>query len=72
MRYAAGLKHSTLQDRISRKVKGVTRGPAAYLTQEEEEELARFLIKSADIGYTHTLSQVLALYNKLLKIRGDS
>ena len=55
-----GMPKSTLQDRISGRVQhGSQPGPISYLTIEEE--LARFLISCAEIGYPHTVSQVLGL-----------
>ena len=55
-----GIAPSTLHDRISGKVKdGATRGVVPYLTRQEEEEFASFLGHCADIGYAHSLPQVL-------------
>ena len=69
IRHAAelhGVPKSTLQDRISRRVQHGSRpGPISYLTMEEEE-LAGFLISCAEIGYPHTVSQVLGLVQKMM------
>ena len=65
LRHAAlcyGIPLSTLHDRISGKVKDcATRGAVPYLTKEEE--FANFLACCADIGYAHSLPQLL---NRLL------
>ena len=66
-----GVAHSTFHDRITGKVQeGVKRGPPAYLTLEEEEELASFLLRCADIGYAHSLPQVLALVQNVVESKG--
>ena len=50
-------------DHMSGKVEvGAQPGPKRYLS-DEEEELARFLVEVAKIGYPHTKSQTLALVN---------
>ena len=55
---------STLHDRVVGKVQHGTRpGPLAYLTVEEEEELVEFLIGCAEIGYPHTIPQILGIVN---------
>ena len=40
---------------------GAKCGPDPYLDLEEEEELAIFLIRSAEVGYPHTKKQTFAL-----------
>ena len=46
---------STLHDRVTGKTDFEARpGPSPYLSFEEEEELASFLIKTAKIGYPRT------------------
>lgn len=58
---------STLHDHVTGKIYfGARSGPNPYLTIEEEEELASFLIQSASIGYPHTKSQVLALVQQII------
>ena len=65
------IPRSTLHDRIKGKVKmGARRGPASYLTTEEEEELANFLVRCAEIGYAHSLSQVLSLVQRIVDSKG--
>ena len=49
---------------------GARSGPSPYLTAEEEEELASFLIQSASIGYPHTKSQVLAIVQQIVNGKG--
>ena len=53
---------STLQDRLNGKVlPGATSGPERYLSPEEENELAKFVMHCAKIGYARTRKQVLAI-----------
>ena len=53
--------HLTLHDRVTGKVEmGARHGPPSYLTIEEDE-LTNFLICCAEIGYAHSLPQVLSL-----------
>lgn len=62
---------STLHDRLTGKVQyGARPGPNPYLTREEEEELASFLIRIAKIGYPHTKKQVLAFVQRILESKG--
>ena len=74
MRRAAicyGIAPSTLHDGISGKVKdGATQGVVPYLTKQEEEEFASFLAQCADIGYAHSLPQVLALAQQIVDHKG--
>lgn len=58
---------SSLYDRVSGKVQhGCRPGPSSYLSIEEEDELVHFLIRCSQIGYPHTLSQVLALVQQIV------
>ena len=43
---------------------GSRHGPPSYLTIEEEEELANFLMHCVEIDYAHFLSQVLSFSTK--------
>ena len=62
-----GIPTSTLFDHITGKVEvGARPGPKPYLTNEEEEEVASFLVQTAKIGYPHTKSQVLALVQQIV------
>ena len=66
-----GVPRSTLHDRVSGKIQhGRKPGPDPYLTIEEEEELASFLVKCAKIGYPHTQKQVLSLVQQMLEHKG--
>ena len=57
-----GVPCSTLHDQISGKVKQYARqGPKPYLTPEEKDELANFLLRCARIGYPHTRQQVIGI-----------
>ena len=60
-----GIPTSTLFDHMTGKVEiGVNPGPKPYLSREEEEELASFLIQTAKIVYPHTKSRFLLLVDK--------
>ena len=62
---------SSLHDRVTGRVHFEARsGPSPYLSYEEEEELASFLIQTAKIGYPHTKRQVLALVEKIVAAKG--
>ena len=66
-----GVPRSTLHDRVTGKIQqGTKPGPDPYLTMEEEEELASFLVKCARIGYPHTRKQVLSLVQQILEHKG--
>ena len=45
-------------------------GPDSYLDLEEEEELASFLIRSAEVGYPHTKKQTFVLVQQMLDKKG--
>ena len=58
-----GIPRSTLHDHVSGKVayaEQSVHGPDPYLDLEEEEVLANFLIRSAEVGYPHTKKQTFA------------
>ena len=58
---------STLHDHITGKVMfGARSGPDPYLSLEEEEELASFLVQTAKIGYPHTKKQILSLVQQIV------
>ena len=62
---------STLHDHVSGKVSyGARPGPDPYLSVEEEEELASFLLQTAKIGYPHTKRQVLELVQQIIDEKG--
>ena len=64
---------STLNDRIQGKViHGCRSGPLRYLTEAEEEELLRFLIRSASIGYPKSRNAVIALVQRACNNKGLS
>ena len=57
-----GVPRSTLGDRISGRVThGTVSGPQRYLSDDEEEELVRFLLGCASVGYAKTRKEVLSL-----------
>ena len=60
------IPRSTLHDHVSGKIAlGAKSGPDPYLSFEEE--LASFLLQTAEIGYPHTRKQVLALVQQIIK-----
>ena len=62
---------STLGDRISGRVlPGSKSGPQPYLSEQEENELATFLCRSAAIGYGRTRSEVISIVERILLSRG--
>ena len=67
-----GVPRSTLGDRVSGRVcHGAVSGPRRYLSEEEEEELVRFLLGCASMGYPKTRKEVLTLVQShILRNRG--
>ena len=66
-----GVPATTLKDRLSGRVKhGSKPGPAPYLTEEEERELAEFLISVAQFGYGKTKHEVFNIVRKTLEKKG--
>ena len=62
---------STLHDMITGRVDvGAWSGPQPYLSFEEEEVLASFLIRAAKIGYPYTKKQVFALVQRIIESKG--
>ena len=54
-----GVPRSTLQDRYSGRVTyGINPGPQPYLDKAEEEELARFVVATAKVGFQKTRKQI--------------
>ena len=49
---------------------GHNSGPPKYLTDEEEEELEKFLIGCASVGFARTRQQVLALVQDVVLKKG--
>lgn len=64
---------STLGDRVSGRVQhGAVSGPPKYLISYEEDELSRFLIKCANIGFPKTRQEVLVLVDNIIASKGIS
>ncbi|XP_019854203.1 PREDICTED: uncharacterized protein LOC100641974 isoform X2 [Amphimedon queenslandica] len=65
---------STLWDRLSGKVPfGATSGPERYLNDTEEEQLVKFLVGAAKIGFPRSKKQVITIVQaSLAKKRGCS
>ena len=62
---------SSLHNRVSGKVGFQScPGPSPYLSFEEEEELASFLIQVTKLGYPHTRKQVLSMVERILTSKG--
>ena len=62
---------TTLNDRIQGKVvHGSSSGKAKYLSDEEEEELVRFLMRSASIGYSRSRTEVIAIVQRVCSSKG--
>ena len=49
---------------------GARRCPPSYLTIKEEDELSNFLVCCAEIGYAHSLPQVLSLVQCMVNAKG--
>ena len=65
------IPRSTLHDHVTGRIEhGALPGPSPYLAKEEEEELIAFLIKCANIGYSHTRYQVMAIIQEILEDKG--
>ena len=61
-----GIPKSTLNDRIQGKViHGSHSGRSKYLSDEEELELVRFLLRSASIGYPRSRYEVIAIVQRV-------
>ena len=62
---------STLGDRAcGRVLPGAVSGPPKYLTTNEEEELVRFLLGCASIGYARSRKDVIAIVQRINESRG--
>ena len=62
---------TTLGDRVSGRVQaGTVSGPAKYLMDTEEENLATFLSRCGVIGYARSKAEVLSLVQRILESRG--
>ena len=65
-----GIPRSTLHDHVSGRVEMYRKpGPCPYLSSKEEEELATFLVKCAEMGYPHTRQQVLGIVQNILDVK---
>ena len=66
-----GIPRTTLNDHKLGKVKpGVKAGPPSLLSTAEEDDLVKFLLTSADIGYGRTRNEVLNIASRLLARKG--
>ena len=62
---------STLHDRVSGRVlAGVRSGPPKYLTDEEEEELERYLTHCSSVGFGRSWQQVIQLVQEVVTRKG--
>ena len=61
-----GMPPTTLKDRLSGRVRHDTKpGPRPYLSPEEEEELALFVVNCSKMGYGKTRMQVLQMVEEM-------
>ena len=66
-----GVPPSTLKDRLSGRVKhGANPGPLPYLTSDEEDELATFLIRASEVGSGKTKREVIVIVQHVLEKKG--
>ena len=66
-----GAPPSTLKDRLSGRVKhGANPGPLPYLTSDEEDELATFLIRASEVGSGKTKREVIVIVQHVLEKKG--
>ena len=66
-----GIPRTTLNDHKLGKVKpGAKAGPPLLLSTAEEDDLVKFLLSSADIGYGRTRSEVLNIVTQMLAHKG--
>lgn len=66
-----GVPASTLKDRLSGRVKhGAYPGPVPYLSREEEDELAAFLMQVSEIGWGKTKREVIQIVRQVLVKKG--
>ena len=64
---------TTLKDRLSGRVRhGTNPGPKPYLTKQEEDELAEFLIKASTMGYGKSKREVLSIVKRTLEKKGSN
>ena len=67
-----GIPRSTLHDHISGRVdryQHAKPGPSPYLSEQEEEELANFLVRCAEMGYPHTRQQVIGIAQQIVSAK---
>lgn len=68
-----GVPQSTLVDWVTGRIPfGKASGPKRYLDDSEEEELIRFIERSAEIGYGYSQKQVIALVQDVVNAKGMS
>ena len=66
-----GVPTTTLMDRVSGRVPfGKRSGPVKYLSDEEENELIHFVTECADVGYSYSRRDVIALVQDVLTRKG--
>ena len=66
-----GIPRTTLNDhKLGKVLAGSKPGPPALLTTSEEEDLVKFLIHSAEIGFGRTRKEVLDIVSRMLSRKG--
>ena len=69
---AYGVPRTTLQDRISGRVPfGTKSGPAKYLSDEEEEELYKFITGCASVGYARSKQEIISMVRNAVAAKGN-
>ena len=67
-----GIPRTTLNDHKLGKVRpGMKPGAPLLLSTAEEEDLVKFLLTSADIGYGRTRKEVLNIVSRMLARKGE-
>ena len=62
---------ATLADRVSGRVlPGAISGPPKYLSRNEEDELVRFVLRCASIGYARSRKELIALVQRIIESKG--
>ena len=66
-----GIPRSTLGDHVrGRVLPGAKSGSPKYLSDDEEAELYRFLLRCASIGYPRTRKDVIAIVQRACNLKG--
>ena len=62
-----------MSDRLTGRVKfGAHSGPSRFLSDDEEEELVKFLCQSARMGYAKTKREILSIVEAIIASKGNA